>query len=157
MNLMKHQAVWRSKTGWFSLTTVISAPSLSSHCSILLPLSRASGIKNLDGLGGPMVKNLPCNARGHQFDRWCGKIPHATEELSLCITSAEPMLHKKRSHCNEKPSHHNQRRVPALCNQRKPKCTDEEPVQPKITYQKKTPQMIGCLGLSSIYMPSDWH
>ena len=30
--------------------------------------------------GGPVVKNPPC--KGHQFDSWSGKIPHASEQLS---------------------------------------------------------------------------
>ena len=48
------------------------------------------------------------------FDPWSRKIPHATEQLSLCAkywpvwerlgaTTAEPRLCNKRSHCREKP------------------------------------------------------
>ena len=30
--------------------------------------------------------------QGHGFDSWSGKIPHATEKLSLCTTTTEPAL-----------------------------------------------------------------
>ena len=29
--------------------------------------------------GGPVVKNAPCNAGGHGFNSWSGKISHAVE------------------------------------------------------------------------------
>ena len=57
-----------------------------------------------------------CQCQGHRFDPWCGKIPHAAEQLSPCATTIEPacchhrssgalesMFLNKRSHCNEKP------------------------------------------------------
>ena len=47
--------------------------------------------------------------------------------LSLC--TVEPMLCSKRSHCHEKPAHYNQRRTPTYCNQRKPTCSNKDPVQ----------------------------
>ncbi|KAJ8777311.1 hypothetical protein J1605_014694 [Eschrichtius robustus] len=30
--------------------------------------------------------------RGHRFEPWSGKIPHAAEQLSPCITTTEPAL-----------------------------------------------------------------
>ena len=33
-----------------------------------------------------------CQCRGHGFEPWSGKIPHATEQLSLCATTTEPAL-----------------------------------------------------------------
>ena len=33
-----------------------------------------------------------CHCRGHGFDPWSGKIPHAAEQLSLCATTTEPLL-----------------------------------------------------------------
>ena len=39
--------------------------------------------------GGLGVKNLPAQAGA--FDPWCGEIPHATEQLSWCATTIEPM------------------------------------------------------------------
>ena len=31
-----------------------------------------------------------CQCRGHRFEPWSGKIPHAAEQLSLCATTTEP-------------------------------------------------------------------
>ena len=78
--------------------------------------------------GGAVVKNLPANAGGHRFDLWSGKIPHAEEQLSLHATTTEPVrhnysacvprllkpgclqpvIHNRRTHCNEKPMHRNE-------------------------------------------------
>ena len=33
-----------------------------------------------------------CQCRGHGFEPWSGKIPHATEQLSSCATTTEPVL-----------------------------------------------------------------
>ena len=43
--------------------------------------------------GGAVVKNPPTlQCRGRGFKPWSGKIPHATEQLSLCATTTEPGL-----------------------------------------------------------------
>ena len=77
-------------------------------------------------------KDSACEHRGHRFNPWSGKIPHAMEQLSVCATTTEPalysleatpaetrcsnywslhtlksMLHNQRSHHNEKPVYHN--------------------------------------------------
>ena len=71
-----------------------------------------------------MVKNPPANA-GHGFKPWSGKIPHAAEQLSPCATTTEParlepVLHNKRSHCNEKPAHHNEGQPPLTATRESP-------------------------------------
>ena len=33
-----------------------------------------------------------CLCRGHGFEPWSRRIPHAAEQLSPCITTAEPVL-----------------------------------------------------------------
>ena len=40
--------------------------------------------------GGPVVKTLPAQCKGHRFNPWSVNIPHAAEQLSLC--AAEPVL-----------------------------------------------------------------
>ena len=35
---------------------------------------------------------IACQRRGRRFEPWSGKIPHATERLSLCATTTEPVL-----------------------------------------------------------------
>ena len=42
--------------------------------------------------GGAVVKNPPANAGGHGFEPCSVKIPHATEQLSPCATTTEPVL-----------------------------------------------------------------
>ena len=37
-------------------------------------------------------KESTYQCRGHGLDPWSGKIPHATEQLSLCATTTEPVL-----------------------------------------------------------------
>ena len=46
--------------------------------------------------GGPVVKNLPCNAEvvGSLLGQGT-KIPHAEEQLSLCTTMRDSMHHNK--------------------------------------------------------------
>ena len=80
------------------------------------------------------VGESACQCRRQVIGPGSGRIPHAMEQLSLCTTTicdcalepvattAEPMssnhcslralepgLHNKRGHCNEKPTHRNQR------------------------------------------------
>ena len=43
--------------------------------------------------GGTMVKNPLGQCGGHRFEPWSRKIPHATEQLSLCATTTEPALY----------------------------------------------------------------
>ena len=38
-----------------------------------------------------------CQCRGHGFEPWSGKIPHAAEQLSPCTTTTEPTCHNYRS------------------------------------------------------------
>ena len=38
-----------------------------------------------------------CQCRGHGFNPWSGKIPHAAEKLSPCVTTTEPALQGPRS------------------------------------------------------------
>ena len=75
-------------------------------------------------------KESACQRRRHKYDPWSGKIPHTETQLSQCTTALEPVLqspgatttelsshnywspqalepvlHSKRSHCNEKPAY----------------------------------------------------
>ena len=59
--------------------------------------------------------------RGHGFEPWPGKIPHAAEQLSPCATTTEPVLYSPCATTTEarapqllKPAH----LEPALCNER---------------------------------------
>ena len=37
-------------------------------------------------------KESDCQCRRHGFDPWSRKIPHASEQLSSCLTTSEPVL-----------------------------------------------------------------
>ena len=38
------------------------------------------------------AKEFACQCRRHGFNSWCGKIPHALEQLGSCATTTEPVL-----------------------------------------------------------------
>ena len=42
--------------------------------------------------GGAVVKNPPANAGDTGLSPGPGRLPHATEQLSLCTTTTEPAL-----------------------------------------------------------------
>ena len=54
-----------------------------------------------------------CQCRGHGFEAWSGKIPHAAEQLGPWATITEParlepVLRNKRGHDSERPAHHDE-------------------------------------------------
>ena len=51
-----------------------------------------------------------CQCRGHGFEPWSGRIPHAAEQLGPWVTTTEParlepVLRNKRGRDNERPVH----------------------------------------------------
>ena len=77
---------------------------------------------------------------GHQFDPWPRKIPLATEQLSWRATTTEPaclepVLHNKRTHDKEKPTHHNEEEWPLLS------ATTEKSVQQRRSATAKNTQV----------------
>ena len=51
-----------------------------------------------------------CQCRGHGFESWSGKIPHAAEQLGPWATTTEParlepVLRNKRGSDSERPAH----------------------------------------------------
>ena len=85
----------------------------------------------------------PANEGGHGFNPWSRKIPHSVEQLSLGVTTSEPMcckywsppgpracaLQQKKSH-NEKPTHHNREQPPLAATRESPR-SSEDPAQKK--------------------------
>ena len=77
----------------------------------------SSNKAHTDFPGGTVVKNLPVNAGDTGLSPGPGRFLHAAEQLSPCATTTEParleparlepVLHNKRSHRNEKPTHRN--------------------------------------------------
>ena len=66
----------------------------------------------------PSGKEFTCRCRGHGFDPWFWKIPHAVGQLSPCLTTTEPALCNRRSHDSEEPTR---------CNGRTPTRSSETP------------------------------
>ena len=89
-----------------------------------------------------------CQCSGHEFNLWSRKIPHAKEQLSPRTklrkpVHLEPVLHNRRSRCNEKPKHH---------PKRKPWVSNEDPEETKINKLTKNPNKpLHILWLSSMY------
>ena len=40
--------------------------------------------------GGKKKEESTCQCKGHEFNPWSGKTPHAMEQLSPCATTSEP-------------------------------------------------------------------
>ena len=61
-------------------------------------------LKRCNDLWGKKKKEeSTCQSRGHEFNPWSGKIPHAVEQLSPCATTSEPMRPRVRAVQQEKP------------------------------------------------------
>ena len=69
-----------------------------------------------------------CQCRGHGFEPWSGKIPHATEQLGPWATITEParlepVLCNKRGRDGERPTHRDEEWSP-LATTRESPCTE---------------------------------
>ena len=67
-----------------------------------------------------------CQCRGHGFEPWSGKIPHAAEQLGLWATTTEParlepVLRDKRGRNSERPAHHNEEWSPLAATRESPR------------------------------------
>ena len=76
--------------------------------------------------GGAVVENLPANARGHGFEPWSGKIPHAAEQLGPWATTTElarlePVLRNKRDRDSERPAHRDEEWPPLAATRESPR------------------------------------
>ena len=57
--------------------TCVPASPFSCESKALLKMQSLGGFP-----GGAVVKESACQCRGHGFEPWSGKIPHAAEQLS---------------------------------------------------------------------------
>ena len=67
-----------------------------------------------------------CQCRGHGFEPWSGKIPHAAEQLSPWATTAEPahlepVLRNRRGHDSERPAHCDEEWPPLAATRESPR------------------------------------
>ena len=66
-----------------------------------------------------------CQCRGHRFEPWSGKIPHAAEQLGPWATitepaHVEPVLCNKRGHDSERPAHRDEEWPPLAATRESP-------------------------------------
>ena len=92
-----------------------------SLCSVSLVVSWCSDRVTLNAYSQQKIKGRgllwwrsgwesTCQCRGHGFEPWSGKIPHATEQLGPWATATEPVrlepvLCNKRGRDSERPTH----------------------------------------------------
>ena len=67
-----------------------------------------------------------CQCRGHGFDPWSGKIPHAAEQLGPWATTTEParlepVLCNKRGRDSERPAHRDEEWPPLATTRESPR------------------------------------
>ena len=67
-----------------------------------------------------------CQRRGHGFEPWSGKIPHATEQLGPWATITEPaclepVLRSKRGRDRERPAHRDEEWPPLAATRESPR------------------------------------
>ena len=67
-----------------------------------------------------------CQCRGHGFEPWSGKIPHAAEQLDPWATTTEParlelVLRNKRGRDSERPVHHDEEWPPLAATRESPR------------------------------------
>ena len=67
-----------------------------------------------------------CQCRGHGFEPWSGKIPHATEQLGPWATITEParlkpVLRNRRGHDGERPAHRDEEWSPLAATRESPR------------------------------------
>ena len=67
-----------------------------------------------------------CQCRGHGFEPWSGRIPHATEQLDPWATITEParlepVLHNKRGRDGERPAHRDEEWSPLATTRESPR------------------------------------
>ena len=67
-----------------------------------------------------------CQCRGHGFEPWSGKIPHAAEQLSPCTTTTEPahlepVLRNERGRDSERPAHRDEEWPPLAATGQSPR------------------------------------
>ena len=67
-----------------------------------------------------------CQCRGHGFEPWSGRIPHAAERLGPWATITEParlepVLRNQRGRNNERPTHHDEEWPPLAATRESPR------------------------------------
>ena len=77
-----------------------------------------------------------CQCRGHGFEPWSGKIPHAAEQLGPWATTTEParlqpVLRNKRGRDSERPAHRDEEWPPLAATRESPRTETKTQHSPK--------------------------
>ena len=83
-----------------------------------------------------------CQCRGHGFEPWSGRIPHATEQLSPWAATTEParlepVLCNKRGRDSERPAHRDEEWPPLAATRESPRTETKTQHSHKIKIKKK--------------------
>ena len=106
-------------------------PSLFYERRITLMPKLEKDIKKMTDQGLPWWRSgweSACQRRGHGFEPWSGRIPHAAEQLGPWATTIEParlepVLLNKRGRDSERPAHRDEEWPPLAATRESP-CTE---------------------------------
>ena len=110
-----------------STSLTIREMQIKTKMRYLTPVRMASIKKQNEGL--PWWRSgweSACQCRGHGFEPWSGKIPHAVEQLSPCATTTEPaclepVLRNKRGCDSERPARCDEEWPPLVATRESPR------------------------------------
>ena len=113
-----YSSVWL--WGRLSVWSVFSFNTNTGHHCLSLCDYNQLGLEVWENMGLPSWRSSwesACQCRGHRFEPWSGKIPHATEQLGPWATTTEParlepVLRNKRGCNSERPAHRDEERPP---------------------------------------------
>ena len=99
-----------------------------------------------------------CQCRGHGYEPWSGKIPHATEQLGPWATTTEParlepVLRNKRGCDSERPAHRDEEWPPLVATRESPRTETKTQHRPKINKFIKKKKKIGSWKYLTIWRP----
>ena len=117
----------------------------SKKCLLGLPWWRSGG-------------ESACQCRGHGFEPWSGKIPHAAEQLGPWGTTTEParlepVLRNRRGRDGGRPAHRDEERPPLATTGESPHTetkTQKQPKKKSLLYFKSTFHFVQILNISYI-------
>ena len=89
-----------------------------------------------------------CQCRGHGFEPWSGKIPHAAEQLGPWATITEPVrlepvLCDKRGRDGERPAHRDEEWPPLAASRESPRTETKTQHSQKFKKKKKKKRSLG--------------
>ena len=90
-----HMLTPTSKSGRILVHATVSCSPHPRNVSTVVSSHLTQLGKRASSLGLPWWRSgyeSACQCRGHGFEPWSGKIPHAAEQLSPCATTTEPAL-----------------------------------------------------------------